>query len=86
MWKYIVEPGRPQMISIWLYAGKLRPKYKLVICNPNYSSTAELFAQKRLIVTFIPTLPVLLVIWIIIRKLTDYCRNYVKHFQNLIDI
>jgi len=74
------------MMVMRLYAVKGRPKNKLGICNPNYFSTAILDAQKRLIVTFIRILPVLLGIWIIIRKLTDYGRNYVKHFQNLIGI
>lgn len=74
------------MMGMRLYAGKVRPKNKLGTCNPNYFSTATLFAQKLLILTFIGTLHVLLGIWIIIRKLTDYGRNYVKHFQNLIDI
>jgi hypothetical protein len=60
MWKYIVQPGSPHMMGMRLYAGKVRPKNKLGICNPNYFSTATMVAQKLLIVTFIGTLPVLL--------------------------
>ena len=82
MWKYIVEPGSPQMMGTRLYAGKLRPKNKLGICNPNYVSTATPVVHKLLIVTLVHTLPVLIGIWIIITKLKDYGRNYVKRFQN----
>ena len=64
MWKNIVQRGRPQMttwrmrIACWIT--KAIHTHTLTMCNTHCFSTAAMVARTRIILTFMPTLSVLL--------------------------